>query len=125
MIILASNHPDTFPTAVHDRMSEEVEIPLPGFVERTKMLQLYIDNRLKQPQADGCILAINNGINDPYIKNIAQKIDGFSGRAIYQLISAIRIEGCISENEIVSKELFDRIVDDKIKQHQKKLADGK
>lgn len=120
MIILASNHPTRLDSAVRDRIDEEIEIPLPGLEERIKMLQLYIDTRLKQPQKDGCILSINNGINDLYIKNVAQKIDGFSGRAIYQLIAAIRIEGCITENEIVSKELFDRIVDDKIKQHQKK-----
>ena len=122
MIILASNYAENLDAAVLSRINKKVEIPLPGLTERVKLLQLYIDTHLKQPQKHTRILTIDGQINDQYVKEVAQKIDGFSGRSIDQLIAEVGIEGFISGDDMVTKEIFDSVIADKIQQYQKERA---
>lgn len=118
MIILASNYAENLDTAVLSRINKKIEIPLPGLDERIKILNFYIDKRLKQPQKNGRQLVVHHTINDRYITEIAKKIDGFSGRTIEQCITEISIEGLIGSGT-VNTEIFDRVVQDRIQQHQK------
>ena len=42
MVVFASNLPELFDSAVHDRVDEIVQFPLPALEERRKILQEYV-----------------------------------------------------------------------------------
>merc|ERR1711968_121367 len=50
MIVYASNQPDQFDWAINDRIDEIVEFELPGYDERLKMIEQYVDKYLTTPQ---------------------------------------------------------------------------
>ena len=52
-MVLASNTPEQFDSAVNDRLDEIVEFSLPGLEERERLARLYFDQFILQPAAEG------------------------------------------------------------------------
>ncbi len=124
MLILATNYPENLDAAVLSRVNKKIEVPLPGRDERLKLLTVYVNKYLKQVSQRGDVRSITIApeVTDQYFNEVAISIDGFSGRSIDQLVAEVRIEALISEGEVVSKELFDRIVTNKIEQQKKESS---
>ncbi len=124
MLVLATNYPEFLDSAVLSRVNKKVEIALPGADERAKLLRLYIDKYLKNAVVgkDALMLVVEQTINDASLQNIAQKINGFSGREIDQMVAEVQIEAFTSGNNRVTKALFEAVVAGKIKQHQEERA---
>jgi ATPase family AAA domain-containing protein 3A/B len=121
MLILATNYPENLDSAVLSRVNKKVEVPVPGLEERIKLLHLYLNKYLQRQSTEKNTppLKVDATIDDNYIKDVAQKIDGFSGREVDQLLAEVRIEAFITDKDVVSKDLVDDIVKSKIEQHHK------
>ena len=52
-MVLASNTPEQFDSAINDRLDEIVEFSLPGLEERERLVRLYFDQFILQPAAEG------------------------------------------------------------------------
>ena len=118
MLILATNYPNNLDSAVLSRISKKLEIPLPGQAERIRLFERYFKEHIENTQ-DNVKLIIDTPFTHERIATIAQKIEGFSGREIEQLLAEIRIESIIANNNHVSYQLVDRITQDKAEQHRK------
>ncbi|MFC1894791.1 hypothetical protein ACFLYH_02470, partial [Candidatus Dependentiae bacterium] len=57
-------------------------------------------------------------INQKSLAETAEKINGFSGREIEQMISELRIASYNIGNGTLTKEILDKIVNEKIKEHK-------
>ena len=53
MLVLASNTPQQFDWAVHDRLDEMVEFRIPGLEERKRLILLYFDKFVLTPASEG------------------------------------------------------------------------
>lgn len=118
MLILATNYPNNLDSAVLSRISKKLEIPLPGQAERIRLFERYFKKHIEDTQ-DNVKLIIDTPFTHERIATIAQKIEGFSGREIEQLLAEIRIESMIANNNHVSYQLVNRITEDKTEQHRK------
>lgn len=133
MVVLATNYPEVLDSAVLSRINKKVSIPLPTRDERIRLLKLYttkyllsssVDqhgkdkkNNKKNTKQKELVLTVVPEIDDAYLTALADRLGGFSGRDIDQLLGEIRIEGAMAENNTITQELFDRIVANKIEQH--------
>lgn len=128
MIILATNYEDELDSAVRSRIHKKLKFGLPAEEERfkivTKKIEKYIiDDEHEIKQNDGsttiCKLTFSNEVNESYLRDIAKRIEGFSGRDIDQLIANVRLSTYRSGKLEVTKEIFDYVVDMKKKQIEK------
>lgn len=53
MLVLASNTPQQFDSAINDRLDKMIEFGLPGFEERERLIRLYFDKFVLQPATEG------------------------------------------------------------------------
>lgn len=53
MLVLASNTPQQFDSAINDRLDKMIEFGLPGFEERERLIRLYFDKFVLQPASEG------------------------------------------------------------------------
>ena len=53
MLVLASNLPEQFDTAIKNRIDEMVKFDLPTLEERERLVRLYFDKFILQPAASG------------------------------------------------------------------------
>lgn len=53
MLVLASNTPQQFDSAINDRLDKMIEFGLPGFDERERLIRLYFDKFVLQPASEG------------------------------------------------------------------------
>jgi ATPase family AAA domain-containing protein 3A/B len=124
MLILATNYPETLDDAVMSRVNKKIAIPAPELAERIRLLEIYIDKYLRTPIQEKVSSnpTLDQSIDNLYIKEVAEKIKHFSGREIDQLVAEIRIEAMMAENCVVSKDLFDVTVNNKIEQHKTEIT---
>lgn len=53
MLVLASNTPQQFDSAINDRLDKMIEFGLPGLEERERLIRLYFDTFVLQPALEG------------------------------------------------------------------------
>lgn len=53
MLVLASNTPQQFDSAINDRLDKMIEFGLPGVDERERLIRLYFDTFVLQPASEG------------------------------------------------------------------------
>lgn len=122
MIVLATNYEDELDGAVRSRMHKKMPFMLPTEEVRLGILQKkfekYILNDSRTFERDGSTvvahLMIAPDINLEYLKVVAQKMIGFSGRDIDQAVSEMRLRAYRSGNNTLNKALVDEIIKDKI-----------
>ncbi len=124
MLVLASNYPETLDSAVLSRINKKIEIPAPGLSERVKLLQLYINQYLRQAtlKKGESPLTLESTIDNSFINGVAQKLGGFTGRSIDQLVAEVGIEALMTPNNVVSLDLFNGVVASKVNEHQRVSA---
>ena len=121
MIVYASNQPEQFDWAINDRIDEMVEFNLPGFDERLKMIQQYLEQYLKSP-ALGAKPIVVDGVDDGLLRSVAIKTEGFSGREISKLAIAWQAAAYGTENVTMDAGLMNRVLEEslaskKLKRH--------
>merc|ERR1712232_838393 len=85
-VILATNIPSMLDRAVLDRVDEAFEFPRPAYPERVQMLNMFLDQYVRQPTKRGWTIEVDPAIDDKFVENIAERTDGFSGRQIAKLV---------------------------------------
>lgn len=129
VMILATNRPSDLDSAVLDRVDEVIEFPLPGFEEREHLIKLYMEKYiLGLGEQNGTKLQplIIEGIDNEVISNAATETEGFSGREIAKLLVSIQSAGYGSKEGKVTREMFDAILREKVKEHHARtlMKDG-
>merc|ERR1711879_492656 len=88
VVVLATNIRDILDRAVLDRMDEGFEFPLPSFKERRRMLDMFMQEHIHKPTAQGKVIEVDEALNDEFMDNVARRTEGFSGRQIAKLVVA-------------------------------------
>ena len=139
MLVLASNTPEQFDWAINDRLDKMIEFALPGPDERQRLVQLYFDKYVLQPAVQnqsGYFNVIFNALfkkqgrrlkleeNMDYVelcKDIANKVNGMSGREIAKLAVAWQASGYAREDGVLTRDMIMEQVNDAMGSHQKKV----
>lgn len=117
MIVLATNVPQTLDEALQDRMDEIVHFERPSLKERIDILNYYLSMycksetkwyvNLKTIVLHPTILIYGkarmelNEISQDYIKSIAERTEGFSGRELNKLIVSMHDAAFAKEKPIL------------------------
>jgi len=105
MIILATNRKQDIDPAILDRMDHKIAIGLPEIGEREKIIQSYIPKffiPIEQKDFFG----------KDKVKAIAQKTEGFSGRALFKLLNDIFIQKAATDDNKLTQEIIDQSIKD-------------
>ncbi len=121
MIILATNYENELDAAVRSRIHKKLPFLLPGIDERIgilkKKIEKYILNDSRQFERDGETVTVNLAVaadvNDAYMNSVARNIEGFSGRDIDQMVAEVRLRAYRSGQNVVTKDIFEKVVADK------------
>ncbi len=128
MIILATNYEDELDAAVRSRIHKKIPFMLPALEQRFKIMQkkiekYIVDDIREVVKEDGSEatyqLTFASDVNEAYLRDVARRIDGFSGRDIDQFIAEVRLATYRSGNLEVTREVFDYVITEKIKQIEK------
>lgn len=122
MLVLASNTPEQFDWAVHDRLDEMVEFTLPGLEERERLVRLYFEKFVLEPAAVGARrLKVDQFDYSALCSKIAKITEGMSGREIAKLGVAWQAAAYASEDGVLTEKMVMDLVKDAIKQHSQKV----
>lgn len=108
MVICATNRPEILDKAVIDRLGMHVEFPLPDLQARQDQLVMHIDTifgkQIGKKVKYGCLQ------DKEYIMNIAQLLEGYSGRKIQKFVNRLR-QQALAENIVeVNHDLVNRVI---------------
>ena len=103
-LVLATNRPQDLDAAVHDRMDEMLEFPLPQAEERVHLLKLYFKKLIATPPqakflsfaAQPATIKIDDQASiDGAMQEVAALADGWSGREIAKYMSSVQAEAYV------------------------------
>ena len=125
-IMVATNRKEDLDAALLSRCGEQIYIPLPALTEREKIFKIYLKKYItdfevptkENGQKKLVQLKLDADVTDIVIADAANKIDGFSGRNIEQMVQQMQIECCFS-NYVLNKEVFMQVVDTAIQDRNK------
>lgn len=141
MLVLATNRPQDLDAAVLDRVDVSLPIGLPALPQRVGLVQLYLQlylvavaERTRKPSSwweqitqlfghrtQQCTIE-EDCVGSSFVKHIAQKVDGFSGREIAKMFIAAQYSMYLAPDGVLTKSLLLRTVERKIEEHQMKNA---
>jgi len=124
VVVLATNIRNVLDRAVLDRVDESFEFPLPSLNERTKMLQMFMDEHIYKPTAKGKLITVDDGLNDAWLEEVATRTDGFSGRQLAKLVLAYQAAVFGSGTTKLSLGLAETVLTYKL-QHREEKRFGK
>lgn len=128
MIILATNYEDELDAAVRSRIHKKLTFNLPALEQRFKIMDKKIEKYILNDERevikqDGSTatykLTFAPDVNEKYLRDVAQRIDGFSGRDIDQFIAEVRLATYRSGDLTITREVFDYVISNKIAQIEK------
>lgn len=132
MLVLATNRPEELDAAIMDRLDVSMSIGLPALDQRTEMLRLYMEILTSKSSARAEKVAIFGYStpddiiieeichSDDYIRSVAEKMDGFSGREISKFVIALHHTTSLLGEKRISQSLMESILIQKIQDHQQK-----
>lgn len=74
MLVLASNTPQQFDSAINDRLDKMIEFGLPGLEERERLIRLYFDKFVLQPASEGTRYDIIGSFENDWLLLVAQRL---------------------------------------------------
>jgi len=89
-VILASNLPSILDRAVLDRMDESFEFPVPAEAQRLAMLQMFMDQYVRQPTKRNWQIEVDEKIDNDFLDGVAKRTKGMSGRQLAKLVLAMQ-----------------------------------
>jgi|GEM_PF-3269032 len=116
MVVMSTNHKIVFDPAMRRRIHDSVHLPLPGFTERVRLLELYAQKTLfdEKQNSQAFVTAAQQVVNATMIQTIAAQIDGFSNDEVATLIETIKSLADISDDGMITQQLAERAVKQQI-----------
>ncbi|KAJ1462163.1 P-loop containing nucleoside triphosphate hydrolase protein [Pelagophyceae sp. CCMP2097] len=111
LVVFATNAPELFDAAIHDRVDDVVRFDKPRLQERVKIL----NHHLETFAAADAALAVD-GITADVVSAAAEKVDGFSARAVSKLALAWRAAAFASETPRLTSELVGEVTQSQLEQ---------
>ena len=94
MLVLATNRPGDLDGAVLDRVDESLLFDLPDAASRRALVALYFDEYIVRAgsggSAGGAIAVEAASVTGAYLDTVADRLSGYSGRAISKLFLALQ-----------------------------------
>lgn len=120
MIVFATNHKDALDSAMYRRIDDLVEVKLPTFKERVKVLELYKEQFLTNPKDNDktFIDSVKKVFTKKIIEDIANKTEGFSPAEIQGIINNIKTDSSLLEPEVLTEEIIYEAVEYAIEKHE-------
>lgn len=112
MIVLATNRLEVIDEAIHRRIDDLIELPMPGIQQRFQVLKAYRDCVLKDSKQNGALFVqrVEELCTDERFMQLAQKLEGFSNGDLEGLINIIKTESDASRDGMITQELIDSAV---------------
>lgn len=89
VVVLATNIKEILDRAVIDRIDDSFAFPMPSLPERERMLDMFMQEHIFKETKRGKVIQVDEEVRDPaFIKDIAVRTDGFSGRQLAKLVIA-------------------------------------
>ncbi len=122
MIVLCTNYKDRLDSAILSRMGICLELPLPGEIERAKVLALYRNKILLSAayNSNEFIDSINSILTDTKINSIAQLTQGLSNRDLENIINFIRVRTMSKEDQVLTQNIVDDAVNIMLQKYKDK-----
>ncbi len=126
IFVFATNYENELDPAVLSRINKKIQFNLPGLEERIKILNLYFEKYIINDKRKILIdkkridmsIEIPKEINPEFMVEMAKLIDGFSGREIEQLISEFRTCAYNLGNGVLTLEVVNNAIEQKISEHK-------
>jgi len=89
VVVLATNIKDILDRAVIDRIDDSFQFPMPSLPERERMLNMFMQEHIFKETKRGKVIQVDDEVSDPaFVKAVAQRTNGFSGRQLAKLVIA-------------------------------------
>lgn len=122
MLVLASNTPQQFDSAINDRLDKMIEFGLPGHEERERLIRLYFDKFVLQPASEGKRrLSVDQFDYGALCSNLAARTAGMSGRSLSKLGVAWQAAAYASDDGRLTEQMCIDICDDAVRDHRQKM----
>ncbi|VVD02804.1 unnamed protein product [Leptidea sinapis] len=122
MLVLASNTPQQFDSAINDRLDTMIEFGLPGLEERERLIRLYFDKFVLQPATEGKRrLSVEQFDYGALCRKLAERTAGMSGRALSKLGVAWQAAAYASDDGRLTEQMCLDICDDAARDHRQKM----
>lgn len=114
MLVLATNRPGDLDAAVVDRVDESLLFDLPDAPARRALVRQYFAKYVAQAgkEGKGGAIAVAGDVDDAYLDGVADRLEGFSGRAISKLMLTLQgtVYGRSGEAAQVTRALVEEVV---------------
>jgi ATPase family AAA domain-containing protein 3A/B len=121
MLVMATNRPGDLDGAVLDRVDESLLFDLPDKASRRALVALYFDEYITRAGSAGSagskISVEQSSVNAPYLDSVADRLAGYSGRAISKLFLAL--QGAVygrRDSPVVTKAVVEEVLARKLKE---------
>ncbi|XP_045510106.1 ATPase family AAA domain-containing protein 3A homolog [Colias croceus] len=122
MLVLASNTPQQFDSAINDRLDKMIEFGLPGLEERERLIRLYFDKFVLIPASEGKRrLSVELFDYSALCSTLAARTAGMSGRALSKLGVAWQAAAYASDDGRLTERMCVAICDDAVADHRQKM----
>ncbi|CAK1554939.1 unnamed protein product [Leptosia nina] len=122
MLVLASNTPQQFDSAINDRLDKMIEFGLPGVEERERLIRLYFDKFVLKPASEGKRrLNVDQFDYGALCTELAKRTAGMSGRALSKLGVAWQAAAYASDDGRLTEQMCIEICDDAVNDHRQKM----
>ena len=113
MLVFATNHKHMIDSAMHRRIDDLIEMPLPKVPERFRVLVLYRNKILFDRLQNGAIFVDSARlcVDDVKLQEIAEQTEGLSNGDLEGIINIIKTDADITDAGLVTPEVVDRAVE--------------
>jgi Holliday junction resolvasome RuvABC ATP-dependent DNA helicase subunit len=109
MIVCATNRPEALDPAVVSRLGIRIEFPLPTLEERIDQIKMHIASIFGTQKA-GAIVDYSLLTNDLFITNLAERLEGVSGRVIQKTINRIRQAALADDSFLITETTVNNVI---------------
>lgn len=112
MLVFATNHKHMIDSAMHRRIDDLIEMPLPEAPERFRVLALYRNKILFDFVQNGAIFVDDARIcmDDAKLHEIAERTEGLSNGDLEGIINIIKTDADSTASGLITPELVDQAV---------------
>ena len=125
MLVLSSNQPHQFDSAILDRIDDIIEVGLPSHHERVKILKFYfikiLYSKIRSNKFGWGKISLPEIDYDQKFQEISDKLGQFSGREITKLVNSWQAKAYSSENRSLSELDMDEGIRIMLQQHKQKF----
>lgn len=115
MLVLSTNEPEAFDSAVTDRVDEAVLLDLPNKAELESLLEMYFEEYIVRGAPKAAQIRVDESVKRDWAQ-VAQRINGFSGRQVSKLAAAWQASAYASIDNSIDQERMEKVLEDHIEQ---------